>query len=72
MQARTVTVVSSVLAAAVLSVFLVDHAMAKRAQQGDVKGGVARVRSALFRPSSIQDAVADTLVRWPNHQIGRA
>jgi hypothetical protein len=50
MQGRTATVILSILAVAVLSVFLVDHPMAKRAQQSNVEEGGVRVRSALFRP----------------------
>ena len=46
MQARTIPVVSSVLAAAVLSVYLVAQPMAKRAQAGNAEDGVVRVRSA--------------------------
>jgi uncharacterized protein (DUF302 family) len=53
MRARIVTVVSSVLAAAALSVYLVSEPMAERASPRDADDGVVRVRSAYSLPETL-------------------
>lgn len=46
MQARTVTIVSAALTAALLSIYLVAQSMANRVESANVEDGVVRVRSA--------------------------
>jgi uncharacterized protein (DUF302 family) len=63
MQARTATIVASVLAGAVLSIYLVAQPMAERAQVGNAGDGVVRVRSAYSLPETLDRLKKDVAAK---------
>lgn len=63
MPARTVTIVSAALIAALLSIYLVAQSMANRVEQASVEDGVVRVRSAYPLPETLDRLKQDVAAK---------
>lgn len=63
MPARTVTIVSAALIAALLSIYLVAQSMANRVEQASVEDGVVRVRSAYPLPETVDRLKQDVATK---------
>lgn len=63
MPARTVTIVSATLIAALLSIYLVAQSMANRVEQASVEDGVVRVKSAYPLPETLDRLKQDVAAK---------